>query len=126
MERSPLPPPPDEAGAERARTLVLGLLCVGVAAAAVLLAPVELHEVAPVFGVLWLVNLVCGVLCLLTWVFWNRLEPRRRCARIRFEARIARSKVRRHLRLGHFDPDEASHLIDRIDRNERTDLRRVR
>lgn len=108
---------------ERARVLTVGLSALGAAAVAALFAPVESREAAPVLGMVWLADLTVGALFLLLWVTWDWLEPRRRRAGIKWEARLARCSLERHRRLGTLSQNEQASLSAWIDRREREALR---
>jgi len=108
---------------ERTRILVAALAALGAAAAAALFAPVESREVAPVLGILWLLDLLAGGLLLLIWGAWSRLEPSRRRATTRWEARLARCRLRHYQGRGEVDEDEVHRLEAWIDRREQTALR---
>jgi hypothetical protein len=110
---------PDPPHAERARILVAALAALGAAAFAALFAPVESREVAPVLGILWLLDLLVGSLLLLLWAAWSRLEPRRRRVATRWEARLARCRLRHYQRRGTIDQQEAHRLEAWIARRER-------
>ena len=110
---------------ERARILATGLLALGAAGLASLFAPVESREAAPVLGVLWLFDLAVGTLFLLLWAAWDRLEPRRRRAATKWEARLARRKLEHYRGIGTLCGEEAARLAAAIERRERAALRRA-
>lgn len=110
---------------ERARIRATGLLALAAAAVASLFAPVESREAAPVLGILWLFDLAVGGLFLMLWAAWGWLEPRRRRAAVKWEARLARCRLERFRTAGALGREEAARLRASIDRMERGALRQI-